>query len=205
MNHKESVFIHDTALVEAPDIGSGTRIWAFVHIGKDTHIGMDCNVCDHVVVQAGVQIGNRVTIKEQVALGTGSIVEDDVFVGPSVLMPNDNFPRSPRMMGVPEVTARYAKPENWLSPGRVCRGASIGAGAIIMPGVVVGAYAMVAAGAIVTNNVAPHQIVVGNLGRPKGWVCLCGMRLHQSGQESWQCECGRQFHLTEQGDLEARE
>ncbi|MCH8957539.1 N-acetyltransferase [candidate division KSB1 bacterium] len=202
MSQKESVFIHPKALVETEDIGSGTRIWAFVHISTDTHVGKDCNVCDHVVVQSRVHIGNRVTLKEQVVIGTGSHIEDEAFLAPSVIMPNDRVPRSPRMAGVPEIAERYSTPENWLAPGRICRGASIGTGALIMPGVVVGAYAMVAAGTIVTKNVAPHQLLVGNPGQPRGWVCLCGVRLAESKTGMWKCaECGRNFQHTERQGL----
>ncbi len=205
MNHPDSVSVHATALVETDDIGPGTRIWAFVHIGSDAHVGRDCNVCDYVVVQSEVHVGNRVTLKERATIGTGAHIEDDVFVGPGVWMPNDRSPRSPRMLGVPEVTARYGSQENWLAASRICRGASIGTGVIIMPGLTIRPYAMVGAGALVTKDVTSHRLVVGNPARAIGWVCVCGMRLQPSEEDSWKCECGRRFHLTDEGGLAIRE
>ena len=202
MKHPESVFIHSHALVETDDIGAGTRIWAFVHIGKDSHVGTDCNVCDHAVVQSGVYVGNRVTIKEQAVIGSGTHVDDDVFVGPGVITPNDQYPRSPRMTGVQEVTRRYQSQESWLSAARICQGASIGTGAIILPGMTIAPYAMVGAGAVVNKDVASHRLAVGNPARAVGWVCLCGLRLRQTEDNAWMCECGREFQHTDRGGIE---
>lgn len=198
----DSVYVHPTALCESQDIGRGTRIWAFTHVMQGAHVGSECNLGDHTFVESGAYIGDRVTIKNQVLIWKGIHIEDDVFVGPMVLFTNDRYPRSPRMAGIPEVTQRYADSQYWLLSTRVGSGASIGGGAIIAPGIMIGVYAMVAAGTVVTHNVTPHQLIVGNPGRAKGWVCFCGQRLDQSIEGFWVCAvCSRKFQRTEQGFL----
>ena len=200
MSQEESVFIHSKALVETEDIGSGTRIWAFAHIMNDAHVGMECNIGGHVFIESGAYIGSRVTVKNNVLVWQGIHIEDDVFVGPGVVFTNDRYPRSARMANVPKVTQRYSIEERWLLTTRICRGSSIGAGAIIMPGLTIGAYAMVAAGAVVAKSIAHHQLLVGNPGQPKGWVCFCGMRLDQSKGKTWVCaDCRKNFQHTDQG------
>ena len=131
---QEPPFIHSHALVESEDIGPGTRIWAFAHVLRGAIIGADCNVCDHSYIDEDVVIGDRVTIKGQVAIIDGMRIEDDVFIGPNATFTNDRFPRSRR--------------EAWECTTMVIgRGASIGSGAVFLPGVNVGEGAMVGAGA----------------------------------------------------------
>ncbi len=200
MNQQELIFVHPKALVETEDIGSGTRIWAFAHIMKGAFVGVECNIGGHVFVESGAHIGNRVTVKNNVLVWQAIHIEDDVFVGPGVVFTNDRYPRSARMANVPEVTHRYAIEERWLLSTRICCGSSLGAGAIIMPDLTIGAYATVAAGAVVTKSVAPHQLVVGNPGKPNGWVCFCGIRLDQSKERAWVCgDCNKKFQHTDQG------
>ncbi len=151
------------AIVDSKHVGSGTRIWEFVHVLRGARIGKDCNVNSHVFVEDDVVIGDRVTLKCGVYVWNGVHLEDDVFVGPNVTFTNDRSPRSRRKATHP-VT-------------RVRRGASLGAGAIIGPGVTVGRWAMVGMGAVVTRNVADHALVYGNPARRKGWVCFCGTRV----------------------------
>mgnify|MGYP005814165561 CR=1 FL=1 len=146
------VFLHPQALVEATKIGRGTRVWAFAHILPGATIGDDCNICDGVFVENDVVVGNRVTIKCGVQLWDGVRLEDDVFVGPNVTFTNDPMPRSKQYL------ERY--PETLVR-----KGASIGANATILPGVVIGQHAMVGAGAVVTRSVPPHAVVVGNPAR----------------------------------------
>ncbi|MCZ6674889.1 MAG: acyltransferase, partial [Verrucomicrobia bacterium] len=152
--------------------------------------------------ESGAYIGSRVTVKNNVLIWQGIHIEDDVFVGPGVIFTNDRYPRSARMANVPEVTNRAIE-ECWLLSTRICRGSSIGAGVVIMPGLTIGAYAMVAAGTVVTKSVSSHQLVAGNPGQPKGWACFCGMGLDQSKEGSWVCkECNKQFqHTADQGFL----
>ena len=145
-------FCHERAIVESEDIGDGTRIWAFAHVMPGARIGADCNICDHVFVENEAVLGDRVTVKNGVQIWDGVTVEDDVFIGPNVTFTNDPWPRSRK------------RPEAWPSL-RVCRGASIGANATLLPGVTVGEHAMVGAGSVVTADVPARAVVVGNPAR----------------------------------------
>jgi acetyltransferase-like isoleucine patch superfamily enzyme len=138
-------------------VGEGTRVWAFAHVLPGARIGADCNICDHVFVESDVVIGDRVTVKCGVQLWDGVRVGDDVFVGPNVTFTNDPFPRSKVYPDAFPTTTIGA-------------GASIGANATILPGVSVGRSAMVGAGSVVTKDVPPHAIVVGNPARITGYV-----------------------------------
>ncbi|QRX81013.1 WxcM-like domain-containing protein [Glaciimonas sp. PAMC28666] len=152
-----SFYIHPNAICESAHIGLGTRVWAFAHILPDAIIGIDCNICDGVFIENKVSVGNRVTIKCGVQLWDGVTLEDDVFVGPNVTFTNDRRPRSKQYPDEFEKTL-------------VCAGASIGANATILPGLVIGRRAMIGAGAVVTQSVPPNAIVVGNPARITGYV-----------------------------------
>ena len=144
-------FKHDQALVESENIGDDTRVWAFSHVLPGAVIGSECNICDHVFIENDVVIGNRVTIKCGVQIWDGLRIEDDVMVGPNATFTNDLFPRSKQPF---ELKKTYIK-----------NGASIGANATILAGVEIGEGAMVGAGSVVTKNVPPHAVVVGNPAR----------------------------------------
>jgi len=148
----DGVFAHPQALLETDKVGPGTRVWAFAHVLQGAVIGRDCNICDHVFVENDVVVGDRVTVKCGVQLWDGLRIEDDVFLGPNVTFTNDPFPRSRRHLD------RY--PETVVK-----QGASIGANATILPGLVIGPGAMIGAGSVVTRDVPAHAIVVGNPGR----------------------------------------
>ena len=148
---------HPTALVESEKIGSGTSVRAFAHILPGATVGVDCDICDHVFIENEVVIGDRVTVKYGVQLCDGVTLEDDVFVGPNATFTNNSFPASP------------GKPKRG-SPTLVQRGASIGANATILSGLVVGQSAMVGAGAVVTRSVPAHAVVVGNPAVIKSYV-----------------------------------
>lgn len=150
-------FIHTLADVQTTNIGDGTRIWQFVVVLADAKIGKDCNICSHCLVENDVVIGDRVTVKSGVQLWEGLRVGDDVFIGPNVSFANDRFPRSKKT------------PVKFLQT-IVEAGASIGAGATILPGITIGSNAMVAAGAVVTRSVPPNAIVVGNPAKIVGYV-----------------------------------
>lgn len=153
-----SHYQHPQALVDdGARIGDGTRVWAFAHVLPGAVVGADCNICDHVFIENNVVIGDRVTIKCGVQLWDGLRVEDDVFIGPNATFTNDPFPRSK------QYPAEY--PET-----RLCRGASIGANATILPGLTIGHDAMIGAGAVVTRSVPANAIVVGNPGVIVGYV-----------------------------------
>lgn len=144
-------FIHPLADVAAKDgaIGSGSRIWQYVAILNGARIGTDCNICAHVLIEADVFIGNRVTVKSGVQIWDGVTLEDDVFVGPNATFANDPMPRS------------RVRPETYSRTIVAC-GASIGANATILPGIHIGEGAMVGAGAVVTRDVPAHAVVYGN-------------------------------------------
>ncbi len=152
-----SYFAHPQAIVESDKIGPQTRIWAFAHVLPGAVIGADCNLCDHTFIENDVIIGDRVTIKSGVQLWDGITIEDDVFIGPNATFTNDPFPRSKHY---PEKFARTI----------IKHGASIGANATILPGLTIGQHAMVGAGAVVTRNVPPYAIVVGNPARIIGYA-----------------------------------
>lgn len=141
--------IHPTSLVLTKDIGVNTSVWQFCVISEGVKIGDDCNICSHCFIEEGVTLGDRVTIKNGVQLWTGLHIESDVFVGPNVSFCNDRVPRSKQ------------HPERYLIT-TVQTGASIGAGAVILPGLTIGHNALVGAGAVVTRNVPANATVTGN-------------------------------------------
>lgn len=150
-------FVHERGLCESTSIGTGTRVWAFAHVLPGARLGSDVNVCDNVFIENDVVVGDRVTIKCGVQLWDGVRLADDVFVGPNVTFTNDRFPRSKMY---PE-----AFPETVVQSG-----ASLGANSTILPGVTVGRNALIGAGAVVTKDVPPNAIVVGNPGRIVGYA-----------------------------------
>ena len=154
MNVKESVFIHPLADVQTDFIGHGRRIWQFVVVLKGARIGIDVNICSHCLIEGDVVIGDRVTVKSGVQLWDGVRLDDDVFIGPNVTFTNDRHPRSKQYPGV-------------FLPTRVCKGASVGGGAVLLPGITIGEGAMVAAGAVVTRSVPAGVTVLGSPAKPK--------------------------------------
>jgi UDP-2-acetamido-3-amino-2,3-dideoxy-glucuronate N-acetyltransferase len=159
-------FAHETAVIDQPcQIGAGTRIWHFSHVMKDCRIGERCNIGQNVVVSPGCVVGDGVKIQNNVSLYTGVTIEDEVFLGPSMVFTNVINPRA-----FIERKAEY-------KPTLVRRGASVGANATVVCGVTLGRYCLVGAGAVVTRDVPDYAIVVGNPARFLGWVCWCGITL----------------------------
>lgn len=148
MNSDNSIFIHPLADVQASEIGAGTKIWQFNVVLEGARIGKNCNISAHCFIEGGVLVGDNVTLKCGVYLWDGITLESDVFVGPGALFTNDMYPRS------------KVYPESFLRT-TVCEGASIGAGAILTPGITIGHHAMIAAGAVVKGDVAPFSLVRG--------------------------------------------
>jgi acetyltransferase-like isoleucine patch superfamily enzyme len=149
--------IHPHADVQTSHIGAGSKIWQYVVVLPGSRIGADCNICSHVLIENDVVLGDRVTIKSGVQLWDGITIEDDVFIGPNATFANDKFPRSKHHLAQPVRTM-------------ICNGASIGAGAVILPGLTIAENSMVGAGAVVTKDVPPHAIVVGNPARVVGYT-----------------------------------
>lgn len=162
----EGVFVHPQALCESPDVGPGTRVWAFAHVLPGAKVGADCNICDCAFVEGGAVVGDRVTLKNAVLVWVGVTLEDDVFVGPNAIFTNDFVPRAHIKRG-PEA----------LLPTLVQNGASIGANATIVCGITVGHDSLIGAGAVVIRDVPAHALVVGSPARRIAWVCRCGERL----------------------------
>jgi acetyltransferase-like isoleucine patch superfamily enzyme len=183
------VFVHSSAIVESTQIGEGTHIWAYAHVMRDVPIGADCNIGDHCFIESGATIGNQVTIKNGNMIWDGVHLEDGVFVGPLVVFTNDLHPRSPRL---PHMRSRYAD-RSWLMPTVIKRGASLGAGSVILAGVTIGAFCMIGAGAIVNRSLPPHALAVGSPARVRGWVCECGQRLTFANEIAVCTTCGLEF------------
>lgn len=150
-------FVHPNGLCESENVGAGTRVWAFAHVLPGATIGADCNLCDHVFIENDVVVGDRVTIKSGVQLWDGLRVGNDVFIGPNATFTNDRFPRSKIY---PETFAQTRLEDH----------VSVGANAVLLPGVTIGRNAMIGAGAVVTRSVPPNAIVVGNPALIVGYV-----------------------------------
>jgi UDP-2-acetamido-3-amino-2,3-dideoxy-glucuronate N-acetyltransferase len=176
---EELVFIHPSADVRTHLIGEGTRVWQSCVILPGAVLGRDCNINAHCLIEGGAVVGDRVTLKCGVYVWAGVELADDVFVGPNATFTNDGAPRSGR------------KPASFATT-RVEKGASVGAAAVLVAPVVVGRYALIGAGAVVTRDVPPYALVVGNPAHQVAWVCACGDRL----VAPWTCAaCGRSFEM----------
>lgn len=181
-------FAHETTVVDAGcTIGKGTKIWHFSHIMKDAVIGENCNIGQNVVVSPGVILGNNVKVQNNVSIYTGVICEDDVFLGPSMVFTNITNPRSAVIRRDQYITTT------------VRRGASIGANATIVCGNEIGEYSLIGAGAVITKNVKPFALVVGNPGRQTGWVSEYGHKLSFNSDGVAVCpESGQKYLLADE-------
>ncbi|MCA1740901.1 MAG: acetyltransferase [Bacteroidales bacterium] len=185
---EKEFFAHETAVIDAGcTIGKGTKIWHFSHIMKDTTIGENCNLGQNVVVSPGVILGNNVKVQNNVSIYTGVICEDDVFLGPSMVFTNITNPRSAVIRRDQYVTTT------------VRRGASIGANATILCGNEIGEYSLIGAGAVITKQVKPFALVVGNPGRQVGWVSEYGHKLAFNSDGVAVCpESGQKYLLADE-------
>ncbi len=182
-------YAHPTAIVESEAIGEGTRIWHFAHVRAGSRVGKNCNLGKSVYIDTGADIGDNVKIQNFVSVYQGVTIEDDVFIGPSATFTNDLYPRA------------FIWDEGHVVPTLVRRGASIGANATIICGITVGEYAMIGAGSIVTEDVPPFALLLGNPAKQKGWICYCGRRLNRIAEDDvcktvYKCEaCGEKVEI----------
>ncbi len=181
--------IHPTADV-SPEarIGQGTRIWHQAQVREGAVIGARCNIGKGVYIDRDVVIGDRVKVQNRASIYRGVTIEDGVYIGPHVAFSNDTYPRAVN----PDGSAK--SDDDWhLVPTLVRVGASIGAGAVVLPGVTIGRWALVGAGAVVTRDVLEQALVVGNPARVAGRVCICGCPLDRRDEE-WRClTCNRAY------------
>jgi UDP-2-acetamido-3-amino-2,3-dideoxy-glucuronate N-acetyltransferase len=180
-------FAHETAVIdEGVEIGKGTRIWHFSHIMTGSKIGNQCNLGQNVVVSPDVILGNNVKVQNNVSIYTGVICEDDVFLGPSMVFTNVVNPRS--------AVIRRDKYVRTL----VEKGATIGANATIVCGNLIGKFSFIGAGAVVTREVKPYALVVGNPSRQIGWMSEYGHRLEFNADGKAICpESGEEYSLND--------
>jgi acetyltransferase-like isoleucine patch superfamily enzyme len=173
------VSIHPTAEVSADArIGAGTRIWSQAQVREGAVVGSECILGKGSYLDFQVRIGDRCKLQNGVFVFHGFNLEDGVFLGPGVMLLNDHEPRAINPDGTLKTT------EDWVaSKGLIEHGASVGGGAVILPGIRIGRYALVGAGAVVTRDVPPHGIVYGNPARLRGFACQCGHPLGASAGE----------------------
>jgi UDP-2-acetamido-3-amino-2,3-dideoxy-glucuronate N-acetyltransferase len=178
-------FAHETAVIDhGCKIGKGTKIWHFSHIMTGSEIGENCNIGQNVVISPGVKLGRNVKVQNNVSIYTGVICDDDVFLGPSMVFTNVINPRS------------AINRKDQYGSTIVEKGASIGANATIVCGIRIGKYSFVGAGAVVTKDVKPYSLVVGNPARHKGWMSEYGHKLVFDTEATATCpESGHRYRL----------
>jgi UDP-2-acetamido-3-amino-2,3-dideoxy-glucuronate N-acetyltransferase len=165
-------FIHPSASIEdGVRIGSGTRVWALTQVRTGASVGRNCTIGRNVFIDLGVVVGNDVKIENNALLYEGLCLHDGVFVGPHVVFTNDKIPRAVSPNGNVKSAGDWT-----LGRTEVFDGAAIGAGAVVVTGVTIGRWAMIAAGSVVTKNVSDHALVIGNPGRVVGYVSAEGTR-----------------------------
>ncbi len=179
----EAAQVQQTADVdERATLGPGTTVWHLAQIRENACLGSGCIVGRGAYVGPGVIIGNNVKLQNYALVYEPARLEDDVFIGPAVVLTNDMYPRSV------DVTGKLKRPKDWDASGVVVReGASLGARAVVIAGCVIGRWALVAAGAVVTRDVADFALVAGGPARRIGWVGRSGQRLAAAGPGRWRC------------------
>ena len=162
------IFIHPTAEVSnKAKIGDGTKIWHHAQISENAEIGENCNIGKGVYIDFGVKIGSNCKIQNYVSIYHGVVIEDDVFIGPSVTFTNDLYPRA------------FIWSEEKASKTLIKKGASIGANSTIICGITIGKFAMIGAGSVVTKEVHDYVLAYGNPAKITGFVCECGRKLEK--------------------------
>ena len=185
---EKEYFAHETAVIdENCSIGKGSKIWHFTHIMSGSIIGENCNLGQNVVVSPQVKLGKNVKVQNNISIYTGVICEDDVFLGPSMVFTNVINPRS-AVIRKDEYKQTYVE-----------KGASIGANATIICGIRIGKFAFIGAGAVVHKDVKPYSLIVGNPGRPVGWMSEFGHRLNFDKEGVAQCPESKEKYKLEDG------
>jgi UDP-2-acetamido-3-amino-2,3-dideoxy-glucuronate N-acetyltransferase len=179
-------YVQESSVIdEGAEIGKGTKIWHFCHVMPGAKIGEGCTIGQNTFIGSDTVIGNNVKIQNNVSVYTGVTLEDDVFLGPSMVFTNVVNPRS------------HVRRRDEFQQTLVKKGATIGANATIVCGVTLGQYAFIGAGAVVTKDVPDFALVFGSPGRLQGWMCRCGVRLESEPAtevESLQCiSCGERY------------
>ena len=184
MQH-EDFFVHPTAVIdEGAAIGRGSKVWHFCHLMPKSRIGTDCILGQNVFIDNNVSVGNRVKIQNNVSVYNGVELEDDVFLGPSMVFTNVINPRS------------FIERKNEFKKTIIRKGASIGANATLLCGIEIGSYAMIGAGAMIISNIAPYALVVGNPARQVGWVSEAGITLDFNAEGLAICPAtGKKYRL----------
>ena len=181
----KDVFIHSSAIVDdGCEVGEGTRIWHFSHLNKGCRVGCNCSFGQNVYVASTAVVGNGVKVQNNVSIYDGVVLEDDVFVGPSAVFTNVINPRS------------FVVRKSEYRPTIIKRGASLGANSTVVCGCVVGEYAMIGAGAVVTKDVKNYALMVGVPAEQIGWVSRAGCRLEFNNEGEAVCsESGERYKI----------
>jgi len=187
---EKEYFSHETAVIdEGSRIGKGTKIWHFSHIMTGAEIGESCNIGQNVVISPGVRLGRNVKVQNNVSIYTGVICEDDVFLGPSMVFTNIINPRS-----------AIIRKDSYVST-IVEKGASIGANSTIVCGNRIGRYSLIGAGAVVTREVKPYALVMGNPARQTGWISEYGHKLQFDDKGFATCPESGEKYLLKDGNV----
>ena len=190
INNIMDYIAHETAIIdEGCLIGGGTKIWHFSHLMTGCVVGKDCNIGQNVVISPDVVLGNNVKVQNNVSVYTGVTCEDDVFLGPSCVFTNVINPRS------------FVPRKHEFMHTKVCKGASIGANATVVCGCVIGEYAMIGAGAVVTKDIPAYALVVGNPANQIGWVSEYGHRLDFDKSGIAVCSESKEQYLLKDGKV----
>lgn len=185
---RERYYAHPTAIIgDQVEIGEGTKIWHFSHIMAGAKIGKNCTIGQNVFISSGAILGDNIKVQNNVSIYDGVILEDDVFCGPSMVFTNVYNPRS------------FISRRKEFRKTLVKKGATIGANATIICGNVIGEYAFIGAGSVVTKDVPDYALVYGNPGKVKGWVCQCAEEITFRSGKAICKACGKRYRKDRNG------